>query len=242
MKTTLTLRDGRQMNVDTFSEGNDASEMAAWNRDFPKVLAPMSAEGRKLLAEVFERHRETLLTLAQAAKNDIDGSGAFQGINCKTGFGMSPIRPDYLVLNTNPKLWTTTLAGLTAGNWYGLFHNGLTGAAYVADSFLYQRKETAQAIIGFLDLSPKTLVEELQFNLEGTPQAILRPKETLAGGDFPFFELPDPMYIAPRKQYNSQFRVNAVAGEFTLVPVGISFATSAYMKTTAPAGPTTTPP
>lgn len=234
---TIEFGNGQTLNLNLFS----GEETAKWEADFPRVIAPLSREGKPLLAEAFMRHKKELFILAQAAKNDVDGAGTFNGLNATVGFGFQPIRPDHIVENTQTKLFTTTLAALTAGLWYGLWHNGATGAAYNATP-LYNRKEYAMAILGFMDLSPTTLVEEIQLEKDGKPLPVWRVKETLAGGDFPFYELPYPEYIRPRSQYRSQFRVNAAAGSFTLVPVGLAFPTSTYMRQTAPVGPTIAAP
>ena len=72
-------------------------------------------------------------------------------MGAKSGYGMQLIRPRYIQPTAAGNLFDVALSGLTAGDWYGLFHNGAVGAAYNATP-LYLRKEVGLAWIGYMDL------------------------------------------------------------------------------------------
>lgn len=223
-------------------------ESMTFERDFPRVVAPYSLASKGMLTEVFMRHKEAFKAALNIAKHDIDGAGSFSGVNAMTGFGMQPIRPDYMVPTAQARMWNsnvagvpTALAALTTNSWYGLWHNGLVGAAYNATP-LYMRKEYCVAICGFLDVSGAPLAEEIQMERDGKPSPIWVTNYSFLGGDYAFFELPQVELIKPRIQYRFQFKINATGGNFNLLPVGVAFAKADIMRNTAPTQPSTTAP
>jgi len=199
-----------------------------WAKQTPKLLQP--------LEPVFVRHKNELLTGAMAAKYGIDGAGALTGTSGRHGFGMSAIRPDYLLEEMAGRSFTATLSGLKKDEWYGLWHHGPIGGSYNAYP-LYMRKEVCVIIIGFMDVGG--MVDELQFEVDGITYATINITRNISGsrGGFPFYELPTPFCILPRRQYRCRMKVNAAAGEFNLIPIGLAFARADFMRNTAPIQP-----
>lgn len=218
-----------------------AEENMMFERDYPRIVAPWSLASKGMLTEHFAKHKDAFKAALSIAKEDIDGAGTFGGINAMTGFGFQPIRPDYLVPTAQGRTFNTTLAGLTANNWYGLYHNNTIGAAYNATP-LYMRKEYCVAISGFLDVSGAPLCEEIQMERDGKPSPIWVCNYSFLGGDYAFFELPQVEMIKPRLQYRFQFKTNATGGTHNMLPIGLAFAKADIMRNTAPTQPSTTSP
>lgn len=225
-----------------------SDEIAIFERDFPRVVAPWSLASKGMLNEVFARHKQSFIDALQIAKHDLSPGGAFGGVNATKGFGMTPIRPDYLVPIAQARMFQsnvagvpTALAALTTNNWYGMWHNAILGAAWNANP-LFMRADFCVAICGFLDVSGNPMAEEIQMERDGDLGPIWVPNYSFLGGDYAFFELPRTEFIAPRKQFRFQFKTNAIAGTLNLLPVGVAYVAASTMRSMVPVQPTQNPP
>ena len=97
------------------------------------------------------------------------------------------------------------------------------------------------AICGFVELQ-NPCADALRWELNGKQLPVWRIEEAMKGGDMRIFEAPQTIYLAPRKQYRSEFKTNVVAGNMNLVPIGVSFVTADFMRTTEPTLPDSTAP
>lgn len=196
---------------------------------------------RNVIADVFYEAKEGIAIIGQGCKDDISPTaGTFRGMAAKNGYGMQIIRPEYLVPTAQGALFDTALSGLTAGSWYGLYHNAAIGGAYNATP-LYLRKELGIALVGHMDLG-LSLVDAVQWEINNDELPIYDMTLATRGGDLPIFGYPVVEYLRPGKQYRSQFKVNATGGNFVPLPLGVAFASADFMRATAPTAPSTTAP
>lgn len=247
---TIAVAPGVQLAVSAFSD----EERQRFLNDYG-VLGNMFTRfnydpaARHAIRDIYDKYRDQFYLFAQAAKNDIDGAGTFQGINATSGFGMRVPRPDDLV----PIAQTRTFEGASNGvalAWSGLWHDGAISAAYGA-SPLYMRRQVAVAIAGFMENWPDTTtdrspLEEMQWEVNGKPLPVWNLQHSFGpGGDLKIFEAPQVMYLKPRQSYRSQYKTgNALVGtDFEVLPIGISFVTADVMRmVNTQEQPTNTPP
>lgn len=240
---SVNIGGGRQLKVEKFSE----EELKVFDRDFSRVSAMYTKystdrEGRHLVSDLLLKHIDSFRLLAQSAKTKLEPTaGQFGGMNAMQDYGMSIIRPDHMLVAAQGRTWDVALAALTKDGWYGYAHNAAIGGAYNA-SPLYLRKEVMVGIVGFIEMGAVPCAEELQFELSGKALPVWNMVEQMRASDLPIFELPQILIINPAQQYRSQFKTGVVAGNMALAPVGISFATADFMRSTAPTQPTTTAP
>jgi len=237
---TLAVAPGVQLNIEKFT----SEETSRFENDF-RALGNMFSkysigENGHAIRDLLDKYKAQFYLFAQAAKNDIESAGVFQGINATNGFGMQTIRPDYLCPSEQDRSYKAALSGLTANDWYGYLHHAAIGGSYNA-SPLYLRKELAVAICGFVELQ-NPCADALRWELNGKQLPVWRIEEAMKGGDMRIYEAPQTIYLAPRKQYRSEFKANVVAGNMNLVPVGVSFVTADFMRTTEPTLPDSTAP
>jgi len=244
---TVDIAPGVQLEVTEFTD----PENKIFDADYEKLIAmytrySVDSKDKHMIADAFNDTKEVFRVIAEASKQAIQPSaGVFQGMRAMTGFGMTKIRPGHIVPNAQGGAGTPTfdvaLATLTKDEWYGLYHNGAIGAAYNTTP-LYLRKELSVAILGMMEVGPNVMADEIEFEINGKPLPIYNMLESMRGTDMQFFRFPSVEYIKPAVQYRSQFKTNAVAGNMCLVPVGIAFVTSDFMRQTKVTQPSTTAP
>lgn len=237
---TLSVAPGVQLTLERFTPDEKArfdNDFEAFGNFYTKYSS--GAQGHAI-RDIFNKYKEQFFLFAQAAKNDIEASGVFQGINATNGFGMQAIRPDYLVPTAQDRTYKAALSGLTAYDWYGLYHNAAIGGAYNTTS-LYLRKELAVAIAGFVELA-NPIADAVRFEINGKQLPVWRMEEALKAGDLRIYEAPQVIYLAPRKQYRSEFKTNMAAGNMNLAPIGVAYVSADYMRTTEPTAPSTSAP
>jgi len=239
----MDIAPGVQLEVTEFTD----AENKIFDADYEKLIAmytrySVNSKDSHIIADAFNDTKEVFRVIAEASKQAIQPSaGVFQGMRAMTGFGMTKIRPGFMLPAAQGYSFDVALAALTKDNWYGLYHNGAIGAAYNATP-LYLRKELSIAILGMMELGPNVMADELQFEINGKPLPVYNMLEAMRGTDMQFFRFPSVEYIKPAVQFRSQFKTNAISGNMCLVPVGIAFVTSDFMRQTAPTQPSTTAP
>lgn len=268
---SLEVAPGVEIEVTNFTP----EEEARFNADYPKVTAVYSqnsvrGDGKHIISDWFDETKATYKMLGQACKHDIQPSaGIFQGMRATTGFGMRMIRHDDILVAAQVN-WDIALAALTNGNWYGLYHNAVIGAAYNATP-LYLRKELGIGWVGMREHQPDPMAAEIQLELNGKPLptfnmlqqmgSAIRPATVVTyvaatdswgqgrqpSNDLKVFRFPSVEYLKPAIQYRSQFKATGaglvnVWGRMCLTPLGLTFVTADYMRNTAPTRPATTAP
>lgn len=236
---TIAVAPGTQLNIEAFTPEETKrfqSDYATMGNIFSRNFGNTGHAIRDLL----DKYRDQMFLFAQAAKNDLEGGGVYQGINAMNGFGMGDIRPDFLCPTEQDRTFEVTLAALTASDWYGYLHHAAIGGAYNA-SPLYLRKEVAVAICGFIELA-NPFADEMMWEINGKQLPVWNMETPMKAGEPRIFECPQVMYLAPRKQYRSRFRTNTAAGNMCLRPIGVAFPTADYMRTTEPTLPDSTAP
>lgn len=222
----------------------DPDELNLLKTDLPKVTAVYSKyapDGISAISKIIQEDYPTYGVALALAKEKIDDAGAFGGALPDDGFGIMQIRPDFLVPSAQGRTFYKSVSGLTANSWYGLWHNGAIGDAYNS-SPLYLRKEVLVAISGLLDVSGAGIIEEVQLEVNGDERQIVPMGPQIKGTDFRLIRFPTPVIIPSSTQFRSQAKFTAASGDVELIPIGIAFATSEFMKDTAPTQPTTTKP
>jgi len=238
---TIPIGDGKTLDIEAWTpEMNER-----FDKDFERLIAfytEYSAPGgANIIRGIFESAKEAFRIIGQACKNDITPSpGAFNGVRAQTGYGMTTIRPDYLVPTAQGRTFDTSVSGLTANSWYGLWHNGTIGASYDATP-LYLRKELGLGILGVMELSPSPIVEELQLEMNDVPNPVYNLVPAIHIG-LRVARFPTVEYFKPANRYRSQAKFAAASGTTYLVPLGIAFVTAEWLRTTQPTQPSTTAP
>lgn len=259
---TIQVSPGIQLNVSAFT----TEEKQRFDSDLDTIANiytqySVDPTGRHVIADLFRKFKPQLQLFAEAAKNDLDNAGVFQGVNATNGFGMTWIRPDFLVPTAQGRTfdYNTGATGfnLNRDTWYGLYHDGAVGVAY--SDALYLRREVAVAVIGFIGLpqpdavevhaataSVYDLIDEVQWEINGKPLPIWNMAPQMRATDLKIYEAPMALYLEPAKQYRCQAKFNGagnVAAMWgSLWPVGVAFVTADVMRTTQPTQPTNAKP
>lgn len=213
----------------------EADEKKAFEEAWPHLIAHYTKyttdrKGENLLTLMFERRKADLLIAAQvAAKEILPASGPFEGMDVSVGFGMRLIRPDDLVPTAQGRTFDASLSGLTANNWYGYIHNGAIGAAY-NDTPLYLRKELGVALLGFISTGDH-IVDEMQWEINSQQLPVWNMLTQMRGTDMHMFEIPTGLeFLKPAQIYRSRMKVNAAAGDLSLIPIGVTFVSAKYAR------------
>ena len=226
------------------------AELEIFEREWPILVEMLTAQsrdpmGRNIIRAVFDTEavKQKYLYLTMLAKAEIDRAGVFGGLQPRVnggGFGWQPIRPDYVVPSAQGRTFLTSLSGLTANSWYGLYHNGAIGAAYNATP-LYMRDKYQVAIEAIWDVQETALFDSLQFELEGVAQAVISCRPQVMS-DLPIVRLPFTQVLRAGKRYRSAFRVMAASGTFEPLPLGVAWVSADRMETQEPEQNSTTAP
>ena len=222
----------------------DPDELKLLQTDLPTITSVYSKyapDGISAISKIIMEDYATYGVALGLAKDKISDAGAFGGALPDDGFGITQIRPDFLVPAAQGRTFYKSVSGLTPNGWYGLWHNGAIGDAY-NDNPLYLRKEVLVAISGLLDVSGSGIIEEVQFEINSDKRQIVPMGPQIKGTDFRLVRFPTPVIIPSSTQFRSQAKFTAASGDVELIPIGIAFATSEFMKNTTPTQPTTTKP
>ena len=210
----------------------------------PKITAVFSKyapDGQTAIGKIVQEDFPVYATALGLAKKMIENAVSFNGAYPTTGFGIQAIRPDYMVPSAQGRTFKKDVTGLTEDEWYGLWHNGAIGDSYNATP-LYLRKELEVVISGLLDISASPIVDEVQFEVNGDTKAVMPVEQQFNGSDLRLYKFAEPMIIPPAITYRSRFKTNAASGTVNLLPVGVAFVKSEFMKNPTPTQPSTTAP
>lgn len=240
----VAIRVGKEtMNVDPFTQ----DELDVFNKEFPELISMYTKysgnqqDGHAIM-DVLWNMKQSILEFGMLCKREIEpAAGEFEGMNPKSGFGFTLIRPDYLFDSTQGRTWDQAVSGLTANNWYTLYSTTAIGGAYTASTNLYLRKELGVCIAGHLELA-NPLIEEVRWEIDGDIQLVLNMLPQMRATDLKLYAYNELLQLRPSKQFGAQAKFAAVAGNVCPMALGVAFVNKDYMKNTAPTQPAETAP
>jgi len=240
---TIEVAPGVELEITNFTP----EENKIFDAEFSKLVTlytklSTTPSGKHAIYDLFLGTKEAFRVIAQAAKREIQpAAGVFNGMRALTGFGWRLIRPDDILPAAQGRTWDKSVSGLTPNDWYGLYHNGAIGDAYNVNP-LYLRKEIAIGIVGFMDLNNNAIITQIKWEIDSKELPVYNMEFQMRGTDLPIFRMPKVEYLRPAKQYRCQAKFTKASGDVALVPLGITFVKSDWLRLIEPTQPSTTAP